>query len=374
MTHRHLSAGLCCLMAFMPVSAWAGMQVDDPLYFSAKPPKVLFEGAEVKLVTFEFSAVGGDERGRQVAKELHDQFLAKIHDLHGGAIITFIAPTGKKIDNYRIEAVEIAKSQKAQMALWGRIAVDKSGAPLINARLEMIQPPAGISARYNKRVQLAHGPSVPVDGRITDEIGQTRINFSTLHSDLSVMAYFLSGLSRYYKGAKRSGSEAKPWLKSAAADFDHYIEAGLQKSDPAAVAIAHTYVARAYSKLADVDPPSKIQNQELARTHADKAAELNPYDPDIPTVQAVIAAQQNIDLAEIRKYLVKAVTLSPGNTTDRLNLALVESAAAQFGNAIKQVDDAVFVNKAQSREPIQGVGSLREQLGRMRELQRTLSR
>lgn len=362
----YFAAGVLLCLWTTPAT-WAGMLVEDSLYFSPNPPRVIFPGADVKLVTFEFEAIGNDDRGKKVAKELHDQFLKEIHDLQGGAIITFVAPPGKRIENYRIEAVEVAKGQQAQMVLWGRIALDQAGTPLINARLELIQPPPGISAYYNKVVTLKSGASIPVEGRLVDYIGQLRINFHTLGRDVTSLANFLSGLSRYYKGMKKSGADAKRWLESSAKDFDEYIKAVSEEADRVALGIAHTYLARVYFGLSEVDSGRSVNLLDQAKNHADRAAKLSPYDSDIPTVQAVIAAKQNAKPQELREYIVKAATLAPGDSNVRINLALVESASANFDQAIQQLDTARFVNKAQAKDPAPDIGQLREKLSRVQE-------
>ena len=348
-------------------ATWAGMIQEDPLYFSPNPPKVIFPGADVKLVTFEFEAIGNDDRGKRVAKELHDQFLKEIHDLQGGAIITFVAPPGKRLANYRIEAVEVAKGQAAQMVLWGRIALDQAGTPLINARLELIQPPSGISASYGKMVMLKSGAPIPVEGRLVDYISQVRINFHTLERDVTSLANFLSGLSRYYKGMKKPGVGAKRWLESSAKDFDEYIKAVPEEADRVALGIAHTYLARAYFGLSEVDSVRSVNLLDQAKNHAERAAKLSPYDPDIPAVQAVIAAKQNAKPQELREYIVKAATLAPGDSNVRINLALVESASGNFDQAIQQLDTARFLNKAQAKDTAPDIRRLRSQLSRVQE-------
>jgi hypothetical protein len=357
------SAAFAGLMLGVASEIFAGMMIDDALYFSAKPPQIIFPGADVKLVTFEFEAAGNDERGKRVAKELHNQFLKEIHDLEGGAILTYVAPSGKRLDNYRVEAVEVAKGQQAQMALWGRIALDQAGIPLINARLQLIQPPPGISASYRKVVVLKFGTPIQVEGRLADDITQVRLNFNTLEKDVTTLANFLSGLSRYYKGMKSSSSvEAKRWLESSMKDFDEYVKSVPDTADPVALAIAHTYLARGQYRLAETDAQRGSALLERAASHASQAAKLNPYDPDVPTVQAVIAAKRNKAPEELRPYLVQAASLAPANSTARINLALANSASAKFDQANQQLSSARFVNGVRAKEPLPDIDRLQETL------------
>lgn len=91
----------CRLLLFLAAlwlnGAQAGIivEVTDPRYFTQQQ-QVIFDKAEVKLVTFEVEEIGNDERGKQIAKELHNKFLANISDLHGGAIITYVTPPGRR--------------------------------------------------------------------------------------------------------------------------------------------------------------------------------------------------------------------------------------------------------------------------------------
>ncbi len=341
-------AATCCGLAF------SGMLVEirDPRQLEQQQA-VIFPRAEVKLVTFEFEAVGDDERGKQRAKELHGRFLAKIHDLQGGAIITFVTPPGQRISNFRVAAEEVAKRQQAQMVLWGRILVDRSGTPLINARLTLVEPPPGISADYS---------SSEVRGVIDAPVTQRRVDFSTLENDVTPLAYFLSGLARYYKAAAREGSQATRWLHSSIADFKEYVTRVPEKSDAVALSQAQLYLARAYVRLAVAEPARTTRWLDEARVHAEHAARLNPYDASVPTAQAVIATRLRTRPQSIRNYLSRAVTLAPTDTNLRLNLAVADGVQGELQNAIRQVNSAQQIQKVQDKQISPDVRALRDQL------------
>jgi hypothetical protein len=337
--------------------------IKDPRYF-ASPQKVIFPQAEVKLVTFEFEAVGNDERGKERAKELHKEFLAKIHDLHGGAIITFVTASGQKIENYRVNAEEVAKQQKAQMVLWGRILADSGSEALISARLMLVSAPPGVSAEYNKKVALPTKQREPVEvlGVIAAPITQLRVDFNTVENDVTPLAYFLSGLARYYKGAARKDEEAKRWLRSSINDFKAYVKQVSEKQDAAALGQAYLYLTRAYIRLADGDLKLRASLLNDAKSFADRAAKLNPYDPAVPTVQAVIAVKQQANPSTVRTYLVHAVELAPADANARVNLAVLNSAEGKVGEAIRQLDNADFIQKVQNKTPSPAVQTLRKEL------------
>ena len=345
-------------------TAHAGMVVEmrDPRFFEQQQA-VIFPKAEVKLVTFEFEAVGEDQRGKERAKELHKQFLAKIHDLHGGAIITFVTPPGQKIENYRVQAERVAKEQRAQMVLWGRIMVDRAGTPLINARLMLVEPPPGISADYKKLAEL-ESTRVPVDvrGVIDAPVTLWRIDFNTVENDIAPLTLYLSGLARYYKGAVRGGGEAARWLNGSVADFKAYVAALPEGADRGAVSQAHLYLARAYVRLADAEPARVADHLNAARRHAELAAQLNPYDAAVPTAQAVIAARQGAPLTELRGKLAQAVNMAPADGNARVNLAVLDGAQGKVSEALRQLDNASFVQKAQKKATLPAVDNLRRQL------------
>ncbi len=353
---------LCCLSV-----ARAGqiVEVQDPRYFESQQ-KVIFPNAEVKLVTFEFETVGDDQGGKQRAKELHDQFLAKIHDLHGGAIITFVTPPGQKIESYRVQAEQVAKQQHAQMVLWGKILLDRGGTPLISARLLLIEAPPGISANYHGVIDEAavdtHGMPVGVRGVIDAPVTQLRMDFSTVENDVTALAYYLSGLARYYKAAAREGSQALRWLNSSIQDFKAYVERVPESADRGALSQAHLYLARAYVRLADVEQARSAAHLAVARGHAEQSAQLNPFDAGVPTVQAVIAARQGAPLADLRTLLIKAVSLAPADGNARVNLAMLSGAQGKVSEALRQLDNASFVQEAQNKAPLPSVKTLRQQL------------
>lgn len=343
----------------------AGMLVEvdkDPRYFQ-RQQAVIFPNAEVKLITFEFEAVGGDQRGKQRAKDLHDQFLAKIHDLHGGAIITYITPPGQKIGNYRVASAEVAKQQKAQMVLWGRVFTDLSGAALINGRLTLVEPPPGISADYT--IAGPPGPGgapLRMQSVIDAPVTQRRVDFNTLENDVTPIAHFLSGLARYYKAASREGAQASRWLNSSIIDFKAYVRSVPEKADAAALAQAQLYLARAYVRLAVAQPARAAEWLDAARGHAEQAARLNPYEASAPTVQAVIAARLHASPDTIRSFLQRAVTLAPTDSNLRVNLAVFDGARGKTQDAIRQLDNAAQISKTQGQESSPAVQTLRRQM------------
>lgn len=327
------------LVALWLSSAQAGVivEVKDPRYFSQQQG-VIFDKAEVKLVTFEFEAMGNDERGKQIAKELHSKFLANISDLHGGAIITYVTPPGRRIENYRVAAEEVGRQQRAQMVLWGRVLADQARSPLISARLMLVELPPGISAEYS---------GMAVKSVVDSPVMQSRINFGSVENDVTAIARFLSGLARYYKGAARSGPESRRWLNGSIADFKQYVEKAAASRDAAALSQAHLYLARAYVRLSSTESASV--NLTLARTHAEQAARLNPYDGSIATAQAVIAVKQRSDPGVIEKYLENAARLSPTDSNARMNLAAIQSASGKVKEAVRQLDHAGTILKAQGK-------------------------
>jgi tetratricopeptide (TPR) repeat protein len=349
------------LVAALAGPAIAGIIVEmrDPRYFE-RQHQIIFPQAEVKLVTFEFEASAGDERGKRRAKELHNEFLKKINDLQGGAIITYVTPPGQKIENYRVTAPDVARQQKAQMVLWGRVLADKTGPSLISARLMLVQAPPGISAEY----QGSRNVPMKVTGLVEAPVTQLRIDFSTLEDDVTPLAYFLSGLARYYKAAVRDDTTATRWLNSSVADFHAYLQRVDSKTDASAVAQARLYLARAFVRLAAVDAARSRQWLGRAAAEADQSARLNPYDASVPTAQAVIAVRQGASLAEVRAHLIKATTLAPTDGRARVNLGVLEAAQGQLDAARRQLDNAGLVD--QSPEVSKAVQNVRGQLERVR--------
>lgn len=335
--------------------------VEDPRYFE-RQKQVIFPHAEVKLVAFEFETVGESESGKQRARELHSQFLSRIRDLRGGAIITYVTPPGQQIENYRVEAESVAIQQQAQMVLWGRILLDRSDVPLINARLMLIEAPPGVSATYSREAETDDGPLVRVKGVIDAPVTQTRVDFNTMEKDVMPLAWFLSGLARYYKGAAREGAQAGSWLRSCIDDFSSYIGQVSEELDRSALAQANLYLARAYIRLAEVEASGAPDLIEQAHTHASEAARLNPYDPSVPTVQAVVAVKRNADAATIRSHLAQAVRLAPADGNMRVNLAVMDGAAGKVEDALRHLDKASFIQKVQQNEPSPAIQQLREEL------------
>lgn len=345
-----------CRLSLFLVALWlngaqAGMivEVTDPRYFTQQQ-RVIFDKAEVKLVTFEFEAMGNDERGKQIAKELHDKFLANISDLHGGAIITYVTPPGRRIENYRVAAEEVGRQQRAQMVLWGRVLADQPRSPLISARLMLVELPPGISAEYSG-ADRNRSPQRPMEVKsvVDSPVMQSRINFGSVENDVTAIARFLSGLARYYKGAVRSGPEARRWLNRSIADFKEYVEMAAASRDAAALSQAHLYLARAYVRLSSTDEATASRNLTLAQNHAEQAARLNPYDGSIATAQAVIAVKQRGDPFVIEKYLEHAARLSPTDSNARMNLAAIQSADGKVEEAVRQLDHAGAILKAQGK-------------------------
>lgn len=367
---RHLIL-LLLLNAMLWPTAWAGMRVEisDPRYFE-REHEVIFPHAEVKLVAFEFASSEGDERGKLRAKELHDQFLRKIHDLHGGAIITYVTPPGQRIDNYRVQAAKVAKDQQAQMVLWGRIYSGKENTAYINARLELIQPPPGISAELRDWVR-PHGETMPFElqGVVNAPVTTQRVDFNAYENDVTPLAYFLSGLARYYKGAVRERADATRWLGGAIDDLRHYIGQVPETLDRASLAQAHLYLARAHVRLALIDTQQKKTNLALAAEHAAEAARLDPYAAEIPTTQAVIAILAGKAVEETQDFLHKAVRLAPTNGDVRMNLAVFETAQGKVKEGIKQLDSAEQVQMLLKQQTDSDAKSMRmelEQIQRIR--------
>jgi tetratricopeptide (TPR) repeat protein len=354
-------------------TAWAGIKIEvtDPRYFESEH-RVIFPHAEVKLVTFEFTSVQQDERGKQRAKELHDQFLAKIHDLQGGAIITYVTPPGQRIENYRVHAEQVAKAQNAQMALWGNIFVDTDGTSYINARLVLIEPPPGISSELegfssNSSVRRPLG----IRGLIEAPVMETRIDFNAYENDVRPLVQFLSGLARYYKGAVRERENAKRWLNGAIDDLSEYIEQVPERVDRSSLAQAHLYLSRCYFRLARVASSGSRRFLEAARQQAADAARLNPYAASIPATQAVISAYSRESQEKTDAYLRQSIRLAPTNSNIRMNSAVFDAVHGRLDHSIRQLDDAVKIQKLLKQEPSQAPQALRKELG---EFQRPAAR
>ena len=311
--------------------------VNDPRYFE-RHAEVIFPWAEVKLVTFEFDTVGDDQTGKQRAKELHNEFRSEIGNIRGAAIVTYVTPQGKNIENYRVQAIEVGKQQQAQLVLWGKVMLDKTDTPLINARLVLLDKPPGVYAKYrHEDVMEESGRPVQTKGIIDAPVNRDRIDFSTMENNIRPLADFLTGLVRYYKGATRQGDEAKRWLSESIEDFESYLQQVSESLDRAAMAQAHLYIARAYIHISTENNDSGLLSQ--AEEHAKLAAKLNPYDAEIPATQAVIAARQQAAPQVQRNYLANAVLLAPADSTVRLNLAVFDGAHGRVDEAIDQLEN-----------------------------------
>lgn len=362
---RAFAALALTLAALWTWPSHAGMivEVRDPRQIQQQQ-EVIFPHAEVKIVAFEFESVDKGERGRQQAKALHDQFLARIHDVEGGAIVTFVAKPGDTLQGWRATAEQTARQQRAQIAVWGRVFVDAKGAVLTNVRATLIEPPPGISAEYAANSQLPSGAPVNTRGVIDAPITQTRLDFTTVEGDVLPLATFLSGLVRYYKGSARDGAVAARWLNSSVRDFEAYLTSMSEKADPSAAAQAHLYIARAQVRLALVDRARSAALLKDAQAHAERAAELNAYSAEAPTVQAVVAAKQNAPLAEFGKYLSRAIVAAPVDSTARVNAAILNSARGNFPDASKQLHNASVMYQASGKAVPQSVTDLKEAIAK----------
>jgi tetratricopeptide (TPR) repeat protein len=355
---------LIVTLVLLSATARAGRQIEiaDPLYFE-RPHEVIFPWADAKLVSFEFEAATGVKGGKQKAKELHDLFLAKIQGLPGGAVLTYLTPEGKRIENYRITARKAAEQQKAQMSLWGRIFPDESGDSLINVRLELVEPPNGIQADFESRIPLQQHMEQPIRGLIRDEITQTRIDFLTVEeNNISALSEFLSGLAFYYKGAKHESTHSKRLLHVSIDHLQKYIEATRNRVDFSAASAANLYIARAWYHLSQLETAQRSNYLRKAATGAEKAIRLNPYEADPYTVQAVIMSAQNRDVREIEGSLEKAASLAPGSPVASYNLALVKSGSGQFKEAIRKLEQVEFLQTRENQPVYSELPELQQKL------------
>jgi roadblock/LC7 domain-containing protein len=366
-THRFVTVVAISLTAFVCSPSTAGMivEVRDPRQLQQQQ-EIIFPQAEVKIVAFEFESVGADERGKQQAKALHDQFLAKIQDVQGGAIVTYVAKPGEKIQGYRVTVEQVARQQNAQIAVWGRVFVDAKGTVLTNMRVSLIERPPGISAEYLNTAQPASGAPVSTRGVIDAPVYQTRIDFITVAGDISPLATFLSGLVRYYKGSARDGAVATRWLGGSIVDFQNYLAAVNERADVSAAAQAHLYLARAQVRLAAIDKANGAKLLGEAKEHADKAALLNAYNSEAPTVQAVIAAKMNAPVAVMQAYLSKAIAAAPVDSTARVNAAVLDSAQGKYSDATKQLDNVGVMYEVGGYAIPSSVTQLKESIAKRR--------
>jgi hypothetical protein len=362
---KFFAIGLLAIITLLRLdSVWSGMQIviADPLYFE-QTHEVIFPWADAKIVTFEFNSVADILGGKERAKELHDQFLRNIQGLPGGAILTYLSREGQRIENYRFTAREEAKKQKAQMVLWGRMFPDESGASLINVRLELIEPPRGIQAKYESRIDTSTGQQQPIRGVISDEISQTRIDFLTVEeSNVGALADFLSGLAFYYKGAKKENARSKRLLRTAIERLGKYLNKTRNKIDYSAASAARLYIARAYYVLSSLENDKRRSHLTEAERHGKLAIELNPYESDPYTVMAVIRTAQSRNSEQIAELLTKAVARAPGSSTSSYNLALVRSGIGQFKNAIQRLEQVEYLQLQQQQTTYKDLNKLQDQL------------
>jgi hypothetical protein len=365
MNTRRFTKTVLAVAALTCLTSEAGeiVEVRDPRQLGQQQ-QIIFPLAEVKVVAFEFESQDADARGKQQAKALHDSFLANIRDVQGGAIVTYVATQGEKIDNYRVTAEQAARQQKAQIAVWGRVFVDAKGALLTNMRVMLIEPPPGISTEYSSMSMLATGAPIKTVGVIDAPVSQTRIDFTTVAGDISPLAIFLSGLVRYYKGSVRDGATATRWLNTSIVDFQTYLASVDVKADSSAAAQAHLYSARAQVRLAAIDIANSGKLLAQAMGHADQAAQLNAYSAEAPTVQAVIAAKLKAPVATTHSYLSKAIRAAPLDSTARVNAAVLESAQGRLPNAAKQLNNASLMYELNEEKVPSAVTELKREVSR----------
>ncbi len=233
-------------------------------------------------------------------------------------------------------------------------------------RLMLIEPPAGISSEFANTSQLSSGAPVSTRGVIDAPVLQTRIDFTTVSGDISPLADFLSGLVRYYKAATRDGAAATRWLQSSSADFEQYLTATRTSNDVSAAAQAHLYLARTQVRLATIDSANAARYLLSAKQHADQAAQLNPYNAEAPTIQAVIAARNGAPPAALRSFVGKAITAAPLNSTNRVNAAMLDSAQGNIPAAMRQLDNASVILKTSGKDTSPAVKQLQESISRQR--------
>jgi hypothetical protein len=353
-----------CWLAAAPAWAGAVVEVRDPR--AAERP--VLPAADVKVVIFELTSVRGDERGKERARELHRQLLARIGDLAGGAVVTYVTPAGARLESLKVDLEKVAREQNAQLALSGRVLIDPSGTPLINARLTLITPPRGIEAAYDRKVQMAAGvPPLVTHGMIKGPVRDRVLAFDTLETEVAPLATFVSALARYYKADRVTARrEVIRWLTSARTEFDRFLTT--QHGDDARAADALLFAARASVRLADADPVHQTAHLADAAGRLERAAKLDSFDPEVPTAAAIVAARRGAQGQEVRSHLVRAATLAPADADARLNLAIVESAQGNIQDAVRQADNARFVHQAQQRAEYPPAQPVKEQLEHYQQL------
>lgn len=355
-TPRFLCFLLVCLL--LPHGA-AAVELIDPRHAKERGAG---DGAAVKLVSMEFEAVGSDPRAKQRAKDLHKEFLTRIQELRGRTVVSFVHPPGEKVDHFRKLAQGVAKREQAQMVLWGSILVDSDGTFLIRSRMMLNPPPPGVRTEYLKSPQIGAAGGTTVRGMIDAPVTQSRLDFGTMDNEILALVQFVSGVLRYYEATARAGGDAVPWLKGSIADFQSYLEVTSEKMDRSALSQARLYIARAYVRLADAEPAHAAEHLAAGGKEAGKAASLNPYTPDAPTLQAVISARTHVAFDQVEFYLARAARLAPTDANARVNLALVQSAQGKYADALHQLDQAAWVQQLQNQTPPPALLSLRQHL------------
>lgn len=342
-----LRAVALALTATLPAAAAAmAMEtVTDLSYFQKEHP-VIFPGADIKLCLIEFEAPRGSAAGKELTHQLYEAYGRRIAGLPGAAVVAWVAGPGLSISNFRVKAEEVGASQKAQLAVWGRVLLDTQGRPLLAPRLTLLAAPPGLSASFTLRA---------AKGVLQAPIARGSIDFAPADGAVDRVAAFLSGVAHYVKGAALSGSQAKPWLTRSVADLADYLRGDPQPADPGAAAQAHLFSARALARLG---------NLAAAGEHAATAANLNPYDPAIPQAQAVIALLQRRPPGEVRAHLAQAVRLAPADPSARLDLALLEAAEGDNGEAMRSIDGAKKVQGLARTAPLPGQQQLERDVRR----------
>ncbi len=342
---RRISYGLVMTLFMAVGRAGVFVEIRDLQYASQEP--LIFPQAEIKLLAFQFESASADPRGRDEAKALHDTFLRSISDVAGAAIVTFVLPSGSKPTNYRDSLKQAAQAQHAQLVVWGTVLADAKGNSRTNIHLVLFERPPGVQGEYQTINPRYGSARIRVRGVIDAPVTLDRIDFTTITGDVTPTAQFMAGLVRYYKASSRTGAPATRWLRESVSDFEHYLATPSAQSDASAAAQAHLYIARAAVRLATSDVPNAIAWFERARTDAARAAELNPYSAEAPTLQGVIAVGQHRPLSEVAAYLTRALGVSPLDTNVRMNSAVLTSAQASPAEALRQVSQttAVFAAK-----------------------------
>ena len=118
--------------------------------------------------------------------------------------------------------------------------------------------------------------------------------------------------------------------------------------------------------FSEIETSKSRQLVSLAAEHAAEAARLNSYDPEVPTVQAVVSAKENANAPTIRSFLARAVQLAPADGNVRVNLAVFDGATGNFEELLRQLENASFIQKAQDKEQIPAIPEIRRQLEKYR--------